>query len=548
MTESLVSGALAGEVAGVPAEPGAEVVRLLVNGTVRELAVDPRASLLEVLRESLGLIGTKNGCGEGECGACTVLLDGRARCACLTPVGAIGTVGTVGTVAEVTTVEGLRGDPVGECLFAAFDRAGAVQCGFCTPGFVVAARSVLAAGPEACADAASVADRLAGNLCRCTGYAPILAAVQLAGRRMRADATLARLGSVGVPAGSVEVAPDSVGVPARPVAGGSVGGPARPVAGGSRFLVPGTVAQACAELARLGPRALPIAGGTHVMVDGGPAASDAVLVWLGGVAELGAIEQRPGQLRIGAAVSWARLRDDAAVARLLPALAQAAARVGGPQVQEAGTLGGNLVNASPGADGAPALAIHGAELELRSATGTRRVPVAEFALAPGRTVLAPGEILTAVLVPVPARPPTVRLEFFVKVGPRRGRAVIDKVMVACAALYDGHRLTDVRIALGAAGPTVLLATEAARLLMAGPVDADRIAAAGAAATAVAVPVDDIRPTAAYRGRLVGGVLVRELSDRLGIEFRPSARRGDGELPTIRGDASRGAGDRVPGGG
>ncbi|HWN33305.1 MAG TPA: FAD binding domain-containing protein, partial [Pseudonocardia sp.] len=332
--------------------------------------------------------------------------------------------------------------------------------------------------------------------------------VQLAARRMPADAAPVRSDSVGVPVRS-----DSVGVPARPAAVGS------------RFLVPSTVAQACAEVARLGPRALLVAGGTHVMVDRGPAASDAVLVWLGGLAELSAVDRRPGQLRIGAAVSWARLRDDATVARLLPALAQAAARVGGPQVQEAGTLGGNLVNASPGADGAPALAIHGAELELRSATGTRRVPVAAFALAPGRTVLAPGEILTAVLVPVPARPPAGRLEFFVKVGPRRGRAVIDKVTVACTAVRDGDRLTDVRIALGAAGPAVLLATEAARLLMAGPVDADRIAAAGAAATAVADPVDDIRPTAAYRGRLVGGVLVRELSDRLGVEFRADARRG-----------------------
>jgi carbon-monoxide dehydrogenase medium subunit len=148
-------------------------------------------------------------------------------------------------------------------------------------------------------------------------------------------------------------------------------------------------------------------------------------------------------------------------------------------------------------------------------------------------VLAPGEVLTAVLVPVPARAPAGRLEFFVKVGPRRGRAMIDKVSVACTAGYDGVRLTDVRIALGAAGPTVLLATEAARLLMAGPMDADRIAAAGAAATAVAAPLDDIRPTAAYRGRLVGGILVRELSDRLGIDYRRAARRPGEGHPAAR---------------
>jgi len=458
-------------------------VVLRVNGAARKLAVDPRARLLDVLREECGLTGTKDGCGEGECGACTVLLDGRARCACLIPVG-------VAAAGELTTIEGLRGDPAGECLVEELRRAGAVQCGFCTPGFLVAAWSAVDRGE--CTDAESVTASLAGNLCRCTGYAPIRDAVARVAERLP---------------------PGLPGQPAAPGAAPSTIGGADP-----RFLAPATLEDAHAVLARLGGNAVLVAGGTHVMAAGALDESDAVAVWLGGLAELSRIELTPGWLRIGAAVSWARLRRDARVARLAPALAEAAARVGGPQIQEAGTLGGNLVNAAPGADGAPPLAIHRAELELSSAAGIRRVPVGEFAVAPGATLLRAGEILTAVEIPVPAHPPAGRLEFFVKVGPRRGRAVIDKVSVAVTAARAGDRLTDVRIALGSAGPTVLLASEAARLLMAGPVDAARIAAAGRAAAAIADPIDDVRPTAEHRRRVVAGLLIRELSARLGVPF------------------------------
>ena len=467
-------------------------VVLRLNGVARELAVDPRARLLDVLREECGLTGTKDGCGEGECGACTVLLDGRARCACLIPVG-------VAAAGELTTIEGLRGDPAGECLVEEFRRAGAVQCGFCTPGFLVAAWSAVARGE--CADAEAVTASLAGNLCRCTGYAPIRDAVTRVAEQLPP-------GLRGQPA-----------APASSTIGHAPGAGADP-----RFLAPATLEDAHAALARLGGNAVLVAGGTHVMAAGALDESDSVGVWLGGLAELLRIEATPGSLRIGAAVSWARLRRDARVARLAPALAQAAARVGGPQIQEAGTLGGNLVNAAPGADGAPPLAIHRAELELSSAAGIRRVPVSEFGVAPGATLLRAGEILTAVEIPVPAHPPAGRLEFFVKVGPRRGRAVIDKVSVAVTAARAGDRLTAVRIALGAAGPTVLLASEAARLLMAGPVDAARIAAAGKAAAAIADPIDDVRPTADHRRRLVAGLLIRELSARLGIPFQAGSPR------------------------
>lgn len=146
-------------------------LRLMVNGESRETEVKEGESLLYVLRERLGLFGSKNACEQGECGSCSVYLDGELVCACLVLAGqAEGS--------EVVTVEGLsegeRLHPVQE----AFLEAGAVQCGFCTPGLIVAAHDLLSRNSEP--TEAEVREALAGNLCRCTGYEKILTAVQMA--------------------------------------------------------------------------------------------------------------------------------------------------------------------------------------------------------------------------------------------------------------------------------------------------------------------------------------------------------------------------------
>lgn len=149
-----------------------ELLNLTVNGEAVSLAVEPHWMLLEVLREELELTGAKEGCGRGECGACTVLLDGRPVNACLFP--ALEAEG-----ARVTTIEGLMAEE-GRLtpLQQAFLEHGAIQCGFCTPGMVLAATALLAENPEPTEDEIRAA--LAGNLCRCTGYAQIIQAVQAA--------------------------------------------------------------------------------------------------------------------------------------------------------------------------------------------------------------------------------------------------------------------------------------------------------------------------------------------------------------------------------
>jgi aerobic-type carbon monoxide dehydrogenase small subunit (CoxS/CutS family) len=152
-----------------------QVLRVSVNGQAHEVLVKPYATLLEVLREDLRLTGTKHGCEAGECGACTVLVDGVPKLSCLVlPAQAEG--------AEVTTIEGVANGATLHPVQQAFLEAGAVQCGYCTPGMVLTAKALLDANPAP--STAEVREALAGNLCRCTGYLSIVEAVRSAGRAM----------------------------------------------------------------------------------------------------------------------------------------------------------------------------------------------------------------------------------------------------------------------------------------------------------------------------------------------------------------------------
>jgi carbon-monoxide dehydrogenase small subunit len=151
--------------------------RFFVNGDPVEVEVSGMRRLLDVLREDLGLTGTKEGCGEGECGACSVLLDGAVVDSCLVPVcQASGT--------SVRTVEGMADGEQLNDLQAAFLEAGGAQCGICTPGMLMAAEAYLAAGGSK--DEESIREAIAGNLCRCTGYTKIIDAIALAAERRRA--------------------------------------------------------------------------------------------------------------------------------------------------------------------------------------------------------------------------------------------------------------------------------------------------------------------------------------------------------------------------
>jgi carbon-monoxide dehydrogenase small subunit len=153
---------------------------LRINGEAHEVLAEPQRTLLEVLRDDLGLTGTKENCLEAECGVCTVLLDGRAVNACI--LLAVQCQGR-----DIVTIEGLARDGELHPLQRAFIEHGAVQCGYCIPGMILSAKAYLDDGPEASED--GIREALAGNLCRCTGYQKIVDAVMAAARELAGEAS-----------------------------------------------------------------------------------------------------------------------------------------------------------------------------------------------------------------------------------------------------------------------------------------------------------------------------------------------------------------------
>lgn len=154
-----------------------KLIELNVNGIAYDVIVSPEDLLVDVLRQKLGLTGTKKGCGQGDCGTCTVLIDGRRALACLTL--AIACQGK-----KILTIEGMEANGRLHPIQQAFIDKGAIQCGFCTPGMVMAAKALLDENPDPTVQ--EIKQGLSGNLCRCTGYVKIIDAVQEAARRMRA--------------------------------------------------------------------------------------------------------------------------------------------------------------------------------------------------------------------------------------------------------------------------------------------------------------------------------------------------------------------------
>ena len=491
-------------------------IRLTVNGAAHALDVPPWKRLLDVLREDLGLTGAKEGCGEGECGACSVLLDGELVNACLVP--AFQADGR-----RVTTAEGLGAPDDPDPVQAAFVREGGVQCGFCIPGMVMAARALLDRDPAP--DRPAIRAALSGNICRCTGYEKIVRAVETAAAAERAAAgeqaaTLARRRGERL-AAAVDMEDAA--------AGDAAAAPREAVEDGTVVYRPADLPDALAWLARHGEQATVTAGATDLLpaIHAGAPAPRRVL----DVSRLDALRQvavDDDAVVLGGGVTFAVLATHPEVRHRLPALAVAAAQVGAPAIQNRATLAGNLVNGSPSADSVPPLLALDASVLLVSATGKRTVPLDGFYLGYRETVRRPDELVAAVRVPAPA-PGTVQR--FVKTGPRAAQSIA-KVSLALAAQVaeepDGEGrprrvLRAVRLAAGAVAPTVVLLRETMAYLegkilppVADGTARDRLAReAGRLAAAEIAPIDDVRSTARYRravtARLVAR-LVRELGE------------------------------------
>lgn len=278
--------------------------------------------------------------------------------------------------------------------------------------------------------------------------------------------------------------------------------------------VPASLAEALEDLARH-PEARPFAGGTDLMVvlEAGHLPPGRYVSLQNCRALIGIADTEDGGVSIGALTTYTEIRNSARLARDYPLLGVAARETGGIATQNRGTIGGNIANASPAADTPPVLLVYDASLELLSASGSRRVPYAQFHRGYKQMDLAPGELIARITLPGGTAGTT---SYYRKVGTRRAQA-ISKVCFAGRIRVDDGAVQDVRIALGSVAPTVIRAMKTEEALRGQPLDASTVAAAERTLLSEIVPIDDIRSTARYRARVAANLLTEFLSRAAGQE-------------------------------
>ena len=488
-------------------------LELTLNGrTVRADGVSPTTTLLEFLRER-GWTGSKRGCDEGDCGACTVALvdrdsDGRP---CYRAINSCIALLPMFAGREIITVEGLaRGSDLHPVQRAMVDHYGS-QCGYCTPGFVVSMFE--AYYRKDCREPWEINGQLCGNLCRCTGYRPI---------RDAAASVLAH--------GADPAAPDPFAerlrLPVQPPVA------LRYTEGSEGFFRPASLAELF-ELRRAHPSARLVAGATEIGVElNKKARRFPLLISVEAVPELCRVISSPSNWKVGAAATLTAV--DEALGEEYPSMAKMLSVFAGRQIRNRATMGGNLATASPIGDCAPVLLAYDACVVLASADGERSVPVSEFFTGYRKTGMRPDEIILEIVLPraPPAADGLVRREDFLKVSHRRELDISIVSAAFCVDCDAGGIVRRARLAYGGVAETPRRARRAEAALV-----GRRLSEGADAAIALLrsefTPIDDVRGSALYRKGLVVSLFEKFAAGETSLvgdercSFSPGARwRGD----------------------
>ena len=471
------------------------MIQFLLNGQLQKLdQIDPNLSILELLRTKMRLTATKEGCASGDCGACTVIVGTpdqsgrvhyRAINSCIALTGSLHG-------AHLITLDAFQSPP-DHPVQQEMVHQHASQCGFCTPGIVMSLMALHAHQLTQPTDRKQLLEALSGNLCRCTGYRPIMEAGSRAMVR--------------------EWQPEIPDHPARgladpdsdPVLTLDSSGPASlALDDGSRFDAPDSLQQLI-ELRRQFPESRLVAGGTDLVLDITQRLQRFQhLISLARVPELNGCQTDGNELVMGAATTFTDLRES--LCQYWPAFDGLLERLGSLQIRNRGTIGGNIANASPIGDMPPALIALNATLVLTGPEGERRLPLESFFTGYRQTVLRPGELVHSVRIPLPQ--PDTRL-FIYKVSKRLDDDISAVLCALSLTLHQG-RVTACRLAYGGMAATPARASHTEAALLNQPWFEQTVDTAVTALARDFSPLSDVRASAGYRMTLAGNLLRRAL--------------------------------------
>ncbi|MBR9899055.1 MAG: xanthine dehydrogenase small subunit [Rhodospirillales bacterium] len=465
-------------------------IRFLLGDEERCLRdVDPQMTVLEYLRLTERKSGTKEGCAEGDCGACTVVLgepDGKGGMAYRTVNACIQFVPTLDgkqllTVEHLKTTDGSL-HPVQQAMVETHGS----QCGFCTPGFVMSLYQLWLDGGED--DRGAINDALAGNLCRCTGYGPIIEAARKAGgvaandsaeQKRRADIATKLTAMV-----------EGEGTLALEHPAG-------------RYFAPRTSDELAALLVAH-PDATVLAGGTDVglWVTKMLKRLDPI-IYIGDVDDLKSVTEADDALVIGAGVTYSRAHD--ALGRVASDVGELVRRIGSRQIRNAGTVGGNIANGSPIGDTPPALIALGAKVVLRMGDVRREVPLEEFFITYGKQDRHPGEFVESVIVPKPQSGLVFKAY---KISKRFDQDITAVLGAFAIKVDDNGKVSEFRAAFGGMAGTPMRAKKCEAALIGKDWNEANLNAAQLALASEFSPMTDMRASKEYRMLVAQNLLTK----------------------------------------
>jgi len=395
-------------------------IEFQLNNKNEMIEVDPSRRLLDILRDDFGLTSVKEGCGEGECGACIILLDGKAVNSCLLSAGMIAGK-------SILTLEKFNKTDEYKLIEKSFLEAGSVQCGFCTSGMVMSTAGLLNVNSNP--NETEIKEALSGNLCRCTGYQMIIEGVKLAVEKIEKEIPLAK--SLNRKGKNSETNSHKDAKSQR---------------------------KSLVEILNVldDKDVTIISGGTDLMVKnaGGSGVKPKFKnepLFIGALEELKQIKLIDNEIHIGSAVTLNELLVNENISEIFK---KSISEMASFPTRNIATIGGNIINASPAGDTLPFLYAVDAKLVLKNKNNERMISIKDFILGPGKTIINSNELLTEIIIPAKI----YDVNYYKKAGSRKGMTLSKASMIGMIS-FENNLVSDVRIAFGAVASTVVRSRE-----------------------------------------------------------------------------------------